>query len=73
VGDSRDSELKVSIHGKEMLLVSEDEHWVIIPCAWGVDPAFAFLQPIPRWREINPARSQLGVKYMGMHDGSHVY
>jgi hypothetical protein len=46
--------LQVSIYGKEILLISDGDHWVIVDCAWGADPGAALLHPSPRWEQVMP-------------------
>jgi hypothetical protein len=43
------SELTVSVHGKEMLLLQESDKWCIIDCGWLSNPPHAYLEAPEDW------------------------
>lgn len=41
--------LTVMVLANESLLLREDDAWLRVPCAWGVDPSWAFLPSLAHW------------------------
>jgi hypothetical protein len=46
--------LTIAIHDKEILILRDDDRWLLIGCGWGANPPLASLQPAGVWDEVMP-------------------
>jgi hypothetical protein len=46
--------LTVNVLARETLVAREDDCWLRIECAWGVDPSVAFLPSASEWEGVVP-------------------
>ena len=42
------------MHDKEILILRDDDRWLLIRCGWGANPPLASLQPVGVWDEVMP-------------------
>jgi hypothetical protein len=46
--------LTVAMHDKEILILRDDDRWLLIRCGCGANPPLASLQPVGLWDEVMP-------------------